>query len=183
MPAFATACRAFPQRTHTHPPHSPSPPLLHQLLSSYYAGEVDRIELMYTSFISMINSVEIKEWDKLLKKIELGEARIQRRLDMGSAFHKKCARYKHPFLALRLDYGNGGTKGAQFSEEEDRFLVCMASHLGYGAWDELAREVRKAWAFRFDWWLRTRTPQELGRLQPYNPDPNPDLTPHPNPNP
>ena len=57
MPAFATACRAFPQRTTTHPPHSPSPPLLHQLLSSYYAGEVDRIELMYTSFISMINSV------------------------------------------------------------------------------------------------------------------------------
>ena len=107
--------------------------------------------------------VEIKEWDKLLKKIELGEARIQRRLDMGSAFHKKCARYKHPFLALRLDYGNGSTKGAQFSEEEDRFLVCMANHLGYGQWDELAREVRKAWAFRFDWWLRTRTPQELGR--------------------
>jgi len=28
-----------------------------ELLSSYYAGEVDRIELMYTSFISMINSV------------------------------------------------------------------------------------------------------------------------------
>jgi len=23
--------------------------------------------------------------------------------------------------------------------------------------------VRKAWAFRFDWWFRTRTPQELGR--------------------
>jgi len=29
------------------------------LLSSYYAGEVDRIELMYTSFISMINSVRL----------------------------------------------------------------------------------------------------------------------------
>jgi F-type H+-transporting ATPase subunit gamma len=31
--------------------------IANELLSSYYAGEVDRIELMYTSFISMINSV------------------------------------------------------------------------------------------------------------------------------
>ena len=23
-------------------------------------------------------------------------------------------------------------------------------------------QVRKAWAFRFDWWFRTRTAQELG---------------------
>ena len=37
--------------------------------------------------------VEIKEWEKLMKKIEQGEARIQRRLDMGSAFQKKCARH------------------------------------------------------------------------------------------
>merc|ERR1719364_392302 len=28
-----------------------------ELLSSYYAGDVDRIELMYTSFVSMISSV------------------------------------------------------------------------------------------------------------------------------
>ena len=34
------------------------------------------------------------------------------------------------------------SRGKQFSEEEDRFLVCMTSHLGYGRWDELAREVR-----------------------------------------
>ena len=48
VPRFPTA--------HSHHTH-PTPPPLHQLLSSYYAGEVDRIELMYTSFISMINSV------------------------------------------------------------------------------------------------------------------------------
>lgn len=28
-----------------------------EVLSSYYAGEIDRVELMYTSFISMISSV------------------------------------------------------------------------------------------------------------------------------
>ena len=40
-------------------PSPTPPPLSCQLLSSYYAGEVDRIELMYTSFISMINSVRL----------------------------------------------------------------------------------------------------------------------------
>merc|ERR1719409_1741473 len=31
--------------------------IANELLSSYYAGDVDRIELMYTSFVSMISSV------------------------------------------------------------------------------------------------------------------------------
>merc|ERR1712193_510321 len=30
--------------------------IANELLSSYYAGELDRIELLYTSFISMISS-------------------------------------------------------------------------------------------------------------------------------
>ena len=31
--------------------------IANELLSSYYAGELDRIELLYTSFVSMISSV------------------------------------------------------------------------------------------------------------------------------
>ena len=36
-------------------------------------------------------------------------------------------------------------------------------HLAYISPISPPRKVRKAWAFRFDWWFRTRTPQELGR--------------------
>ena len=34
---------------------------------------------------------------------------------------------------------------------------------GRGNWDALKLEVRKAWNFRFDWYIKSRTPQELGR--------------------
>jgi SWI/SNF-related matrix-associated actin-dependent regulator of chromatin subfamily A member 5 len=41
-----------------------------------------------------------------------------------------------------------------FTEEEDRFLVCMTHQLGYGRWEELKYEIRKAWNFRFDWFIK-----------------------------
>ena len=53
--------------------------------------------------------------------------------------------------------------GKLFTEEEDRFLVCMTNELGYGNWEELKREVRRAPDFRFDWLFKSRTPIELGR--------------------
>lgn len=39
----------------------------------------------------------------------------------------------------------------------------MTNELGYGNWDELKREVRRAPDFRFDWLFKSRTPIELGR--------------------
>ena len=33
-----------------------------KVLSSYYAGELDRIELLYTSFISMVASKPMVRW-------------------------------------------------------------------------------------------------------------------------
>jgi SWI/SNF-related matrix-associated actin-dependent regulator of chromatin subfamily A member 5 len=39
----------------------------------------------------------------------------------------------------------------------------MTHKLGYGNWDDLKAEVRKSWRFRFDWFFKSRTSQELGR--------------------
>jgi len=62
---------------------------------------------------------------------------------------------------LKISYGN--TKGKAYTAEEDAFLLCMTHQLGFGNWDELKAEIRKAWQFRFDWYLKSRTPQELNR--------------------
>jgi SWI/SNF-related matrix-associated actin-dependent regulator of chromatin subfamily A member 5 len=35
--------------------------------------------------------------------------------------------------------------------------------VGYGNWDEVKREIRKSWRFRFDWFFKSRTPSELQR--------------------
>lgn len=39
----------------------------------------------------------------------------------------------------------------------------MTNKIGYGNWDQLKIEIRKSWRFRFDWFVKSRTPQELSR--------------------
>lgn len=63
---------------------------------------------------------------------------------------------------LKLSYG--ANKGKAYTEEEDRFILCMMHKLGYGAWDELKAEIRKSWRFRFDWFFKSRTPQVCASL-------------------
>jgi SWI/SNF-related matrix-associated actin-dependent regulator of chromatin subfamily A member 5 len=91
-----------------------------------------------------------------------GEQKIQRRAEISNYLSKKVTRTKNPWVQLRIDYG-GDRPGKGYSEEIDRFLVCMTNQLGFGRWEELRSEVRQSWLFRFDWFLKTRTAQELAR--------------------
>lgn len=74
------------------------------------------------------------------------------------------ARYRAPFHQLRISYGNN--KGKNYTEEEDRFLVCILHKLGFdkeNVYEELRSAVRYAPQFRFDWFLKSRTALELQR--------------------
>ena len=71
-------------------------------------------------------------------------------------------RYKFPFYQLKIAYGS--SKGKQYTEEEDRFLICMLYKLGFDkdtAFDELRTAVRNAPQFRFNWFLKSRNATEL----------------------
>jgi len=104
---------------------------------------------------------EIADYDKLIKKIEAGEDKINRRLEIEKILKVKVAQVKDPFNQLRINYGQN--KGKAFNEEEDRYMICMTQKLGYGNWEDLKAEIRTAWQFRFDWFIKSRTPTELGR--------------------
>ena len=41
--------------------------------------------------------------------------------------------------------------------------ICMIHKLGYGNWDELKAAFRTSPLFRFDWFVKSRTTQELAR--------------------
>lgn len=103
----------------------------------------------------------IESWAKVLKAIEDGEQKIARRKEMEKALQLKVARYQDPWKELDVIYGN--SKSKTFIDEEDRWLVCMTHRLGYGRWEDIKLEVRRAWQFRFNWWLKSRTPIELKR--------------------
>lgn len=52
-------------------------------------------------------------------------------------------RYRAPFHQLRISYG--ANKGKNYTEEEDRFLVCMLHKLGFdkeNVYDELRASIR-----------------------------------------
>uniref|UniRef100_A0A7S0ZEU4 Uncharacterized protein n=1 Tax=Timspurckia oligopyrenoides TaxID=708627 RepID=A0A7S0ZEU4_9RHOD len=103
----------------------------------------------------------IDNWLRLKKSIEEGEAKIVRREEMERALVLKCERYDDPWRTLDVVYS--GNRGKGFTEDEDRWLICMTWKLGYGRWEELKLESRKAWQFRFDWYIKSRTPLELKR--------------------
>ncbi|KAK4405614.1 ISWI chromatin-remodeling complex ATPase CHR17, partial [Sesamum angolense] len=82
---------------------------------------------------------ELNDWDRIIKNIERGEARISRKDEIMKAIGKKIV-----ILIL-------------FSQ------ICMVHKLGYGNWDELKAAFRTSPLFRFDWFVKSRTTQELAR--------------------
>jgi len=107
---------------------------------------------------------ELTDIDRIIAQIERGEAKIQRRISIKEAMEAKMARYKSPFHQLRIQYGTN--KGKNYTEEEDRFLVCMLYKLGFereNVYEELRQAVRSAPQFRFDWFIKSRTAVELQR--------------------
>ncbi|XP_003747940.1 chromatin-remodeling complex ATPase chain Iswi [Galendromus occidentalis] len=108
---------------------------------------------------------ELQDIEKIMAQIEKGETRIQRRAGIKRALDSKMCRYRAPFHQLRISYGSN--KGKNYTEEEDRFLVCMIHKLGFdrtdNVYDELRASVRQAPQFRFDWFIKSRTATELQR--------------------
>jgi len=104
---------------------------------------------------------ELDDHERFIRQIERGEQRIQRQQELMDNIGQKVGRYKNPWREMRFVYGTA--KGKAYTEEEDRFLLCMVHKLGYGAWDEIKSEIRKSWLFRFDWFFKSRTPPELQR--------------------
>ena len=68
-----------------------------------------------------------------------------------------------PSLTPTTTHLLGSNKGKAYTEEEDRFILCSVEKLGYGRWDELKADARASHRFRFDWYFKSRTPQELAR--------------------
>jgi SWI/SNF-related matrix-associated actin-dependent regulator of chromatin subfamily A member 5 len=104
---------------------------------------------------------ELTDWEKIIDRIGKGEQKLARREAITKALNDKVGRTPNPWQTLTIAYGSN--KGKAFTEEEDRFLVCMMQELGYGAWEQLKQEIRKTWLFRFDWFIKSRTPAELQR--------------------
>ncbi|VDN01321.1 unnamed protein product [Thelazia callipaeda] len=131
------------------------------------AKEIDtksKSEVKYYAKLFWERLEELSDHERILATIEKGEARIQRRQSIKKALDEKIAKYKAPFHQLRIQYGTN--KGKNYTEEEDRFMVCQLHKLGFhkdNVYEELRQAVRSAPQFRFDWFVKSRTSTELQR--------------------
>jgi len=106
----------------------------------------------------------IKEWEKLVERIEKGEAKREKLQHLQHLIDGKVKRHRRPLETLTLAYP---TAQRQYTVEEDRFLLCTLQQVGYGQWDEVKAAVRRSWMFRFDWFLKSRSGVELQKRTDY----------------
>jgi len=130
------------------------------------------------------NYRRIQDWKKILEKIQKGEKKILRLRQIRDAIQEKVERHledvfgsqyanlkdgelpsineliEHSWSKMKINYG-GGTKGRAYQEEEDAFLVTMMYRHGYGAAERIRMSIRRAWQFRFDWYFKSRSAQEI----------------------
>lgn len=108
---------------------------------------------------------EVNDYERHIAKIEKGESELEKQADIQGQLTEKVTRHRVPLQQLKIHYTQP-TKGKNYTEEEDRFLIVMLEKYGYGTenvYDKIRREIKQSPLFRFDWFLKSRTSQEIAR--------------------
>jgi len=109
---------------------------------------------------------EIANYEKYINSIEEGEEKMQRVEIQKRLLKKKISMYKVPMQQLKLNYSVSTTNKKVYTEEEDRFLLVQLHKHGIdseGLYERIRDEIRESPLFRFDWWVLSRTAQEISR--------------------
>ena len=107
---------------------------------------------------------ELSEYPRIKVRIEEGEAKRNKRSNLEALLAKKIASVRYPMQELELNYPT--TKGKVYSEEEDRYLLCRLNYYGMQAedvYERIKKDISEFPVFRFDWFFKSRSPQELQR--------------------
>lgn len=109
---------------------------------------------------------EIQDYPKYLRVIEQGEEKVRKMNHQRKMLRKKMEMYRVPLQQLKINYTVSTTNKKVYSEDEDRFLLVMLDKHGVegeGLYERIRQEVRDSPLFRFDWFMLSRTPVEIGR--------------------
>ncbi|KAG7100193.1 hypothetical protein E1B28_001970 [Marasmius oreades] len=106
----------------------------------------------------------LAEYPRIEARIAEGEAKRNKRDNLEYLLEQKIGSVKYPMQELELNYPT--TKGKVYSEEEDRYLLCRLFHYGMQAddvYERIKKDITEFPVFRFDWFFKSRSPQELQR--------------------
>ncbi len=133
----------------------------------------------------------VADWSKIIDKIEKGEKKKHRLNDIRDIIQAKIELHlesvystmypgfedgkvakevlmqhspwdllMYSWPKMQFKYGQG-QKGFSYQQEEDAFLLTMMHRHGYGAARRIQLEIRRAWQFRFNWFFKSRSPEEI----------------------
>ncbi|KAF5332495.1 hypothetical protein D9611_005470 [Ephemerocybe angulata] len=132
-----------------------------------YANEIgdktpEEVELYYQTFRE--RWTELPEYARIDARIKEGEAKRSKRQNLEYLLKQKINSVRYPMQELELNYPT--TKGKVYSEEEDRYLLCRLHHYGMqvdDVYERIKRDISEFPVFRFDWFFKSRSTQELQR--------------------
>jgi SWI/SNF-related matrix-associated actin-dependent regulator of chromatin subfamily A member 5 len=104
------------------------------------------------------------EYPRIQARIAEGEAKRNKRNLLETLLANKIRSVTYPMQELELNYPT--TKGKVYSEEEDRYLLCRLNYHGMdqeNVYELIKRDISEFPVFRFDWFFKSRSPQELQR--------------------
>ena len=106
----------------------------------------------------------LADYARISTRIQEGEAKRNKRSNLEALLTEKINSVVYPMQELELNYPS--TKGKVYSEEEDRYLLCRLNHYGMqeeNVYERIKRDISEFPVFRFDWFFKSRSPQELAR--------------------
>ncbi|KAI9337226.1 SNF2 family N-terminal domain-containing protein [Obelidium mucronatum] len=101
---------------------------------------------------------DLQDWEKYITMIERGEARIANQLKVQETLTNRIRDLKMPLQQLRLNYGQ--SKGKNYTEDEDRFMLVCLEKYGYASedvYERMKEDIKQSPLFRFDWFIKSRT--------------------------
>ncbi|KAJ7590813.1 P-loop containing nucleoside triphosphate hydrolase protein [Mycena floridula] len=106
----------------------------------------------------------LSDYTRIATRITEGESKRNKRDNLEYLLERKINSVRYPMQELELNYPS--TKGKVYSEEEDRYLLCRLYHYGMQAddvYERIKKDITEFPVFRFDWFFKSRSPQELMR--------------------
>ncbi|KAG7446305.1 SNF2 family DNA-dependent ATPase [Guyanagaster necrorhizus] len=106
----------------------------------------------------------LPDYERVHARIVEGESKRSKRDALETLLDNKMKTVRYPMQELEIVYPQA--KGRVYSEEEDRYLLFRLWHYGMRSddvYEKIKKDITEFPVFRFDWFLKSRSPQELQR--------------------
>lgn len=125
--------------------------------------DVEEVERYSDKFWS--SHTHIEGHAKYVAQIVASEKKVAKLENQQTLLASKIAEAEDPLEELKIQYPPNNSKRV-YSKLEDRFILCCVNK--YGIFTEklgekVKQDIQQSELFRFDWYIMSRTPQEISR--------------------